>query len=180
MPRSWRFCHTRRQSLWRPLDRLSWGKMKQPGRTPGRPHSAWTQRLWWPALGLTWRQLWSLWLTGPCSVLCCLPHLWTSTWYQHIPCNPPLTNLAHDVTEQVVEVGTCLPRIVGACHNLHCCRLHSVMLYLVKVGLVTLEMKAVFLREAQCPTIIVPFLAAVYRLCRDRDYMVYSPLYTSN
>ena len=26
-------CHTKRQSLWRPEDQSSWGKMKHPGRT---------------------------------------------------------------------------------------------------------------------------------------------------
>ena len=68
------------------LETLSRGKMKHPGRTQGRPQSAWTLERSRPVQGLTWRLVWR---TGPCRVRCCRRLSWTSTWYP--PCQP----LAH-------------------------------------------------------------------------------------
>ena len=70
------FAIQRRWSLWRPADRSSRGKMKHPGRTPGRPQSAWTRERSLPVQGLTWR---AVWRTGPCRVRCRLRRSWTST-----------------------------------------------------------------------------------------------------
>ena len=88
--------------------------MKHPGRTPGRPQSAWTRERWRPALGLTWRQpqaasgrygrqalaAFGAVASAREKVLDILDVIRSHTSHA-----PPLTNLAHDVTEKVVEVG---------------------------------------------------------------------------
>ena len=48
-------------------DVIARSKMKHPGRTPGRPQSAWTQERSLPVQGLIWRPVWRI---GPCSVRC--------------------------------------------------------------------------------------------------------------
>ena len=135
--------------------------MKLPGKTPGRRQSAGGQR--WAWLGVWYgRQALAAFGAVAAAREQILYILNVSRSHTR---NPPLTNLAHDVTEKVFEVGAwCFVFQKNIIH-----RLDDVL------GLVTLEIKEVSWREAQFPKIIVPMLAAAFQrvsLCEIAAEMI--------